>query len=103
MTVLEVATGLLAVIAAVAAFYIARGTIAIVQIHRQVRDQQTLIYKHMKSVLRDTQKLNGTAHRILDRQYEFARQAETVLMDPKVQAALNKGQRETHSSLGAGS
>jgi hypothetical protein len=96
VTVLTVATCLLVVIAAVAAYYVARGTVAIVQIHRQVRDQQTLIYKHMKGVLRDTQKLNGTAHRILDRQYEFARQAELVLMDPKVQAALNKSQRETH-------
>lgn len=91
MILLAACTVALVLIAAVATYFVARAALALVEARKEV----TVLRKHAKEVLRDVQRTQKQAQRILERQYEFARKADALLMDPKVQAALSKGQRES--------
>jgi hypothetical protein len=77
---------LLVVVASVATVFVVRAARAIFAI----REQAVALRKQTKQILSDAQRTNATAKRILDRTYAFQKQVDVVLMDPKVQAALNR-------------
>lgn len=83
----------LIVIGAAATWYLGRASTAIVQLHREQRAQHVALAKQTKQLLRNIARTQATADRILNRTYRFQSQVEVLLMDPKIQKALNRHDR----------
>jgi hypothetical protein len=91
LEIIELVVGVLLVgVAGWVAFFVTRATVALVRIERNLEARQVVFDKQTKALLRKIAKTEGTANRILGRTYEFQRQVDVLLMDPKVQAALNR-------------
>jgi hypothetical protein len=73
-------------ISGVATFFIARACVAVVATRRE----QTALYKQSKQMLKSMQQTEATAKRVLDRAYRYQEKLDVLLLDPKVQAALNR-------------
>ena len=89
---MTVATVLLVLLAGVATFFVAKASLAIVQMKREAQ----VARRHAKAVLREGQRLNATSQRILDRAYRYQEKLDVLMLDPKVQAALNRHEGVRH-------
>jgi chromosome segregation ATPase len=118
VTVLTVATILLAVIAAGAVWFVRQATVQILEARGEIRafrdeiaearselgalhgvasearGEVGVLYKQTKDLNRKAQRTEATAVRILDRAYKYQERIDVLMLDPKVQAALNRHNRE---------
>lgn len=76
----------LILVAVIATVFVARASVAIVQMRRDVAS----LRKQTKQMLTNAQRTEATAKRILDRAYRYQEQIDVLMLDPKVQAALNR-------------
>jgi septal ring-binding cell division protein DamX len=84
--VVTVATVLLVIVAIVAAYFVARASLAITA----MRDDTASLRKQGKDVLKQAQKTERTAARINDKLYGTHRELDEMLKQPEVQRALRK-------------
>lgn len=91
MTLIAACTVAIVLVAIVATVFVVRASLAIVR----MREQAVALRKQHKALLTQVARTNAQAQRILEREYEFQKEAskfqrhvETVLLDPKVQAVL---------------
>lgn len=97
MIVLTVATALLAVVALVAAYFVARASIAIVDMRRtllEMQEQATSLRKQGKDVMKQALRTERTANRIMDKLYQQHKDTEQILKpllsDEEVRRAIRK-------------
>ena len=90
MTVLTAATVLLAVLAAVATYFVARASMAIVDLRHDIHNELVLLHKQSKAVLKQAMRTERTSNRIMDKLYHQHQDIEEMLTDPSVQRALRK-------------
>lgn len=77
---------LLVLVAVAATVFVARASVAIVQMRRDV----AALRKQTKQMLTNAQRTEATAKRILDRAFKYQEKIDVLMLDPKVQHALNR-------------
>jgi hypothetical protein len=86
VTVQLVVSGFLLVAAGACTWCVA----VLVTLQRRIVDRQVQLDRQAKQILRNGQRTQATADRILDKTYRFQSQVDVLLMDPKIQKALNR-------------
>jgi hypothetical protein len=83
---------LVALLAAVlvATVYVVRAAKAVVE----SLEQTVALYKQTKQILKQVQRTDVVNQRITDRVYKYQEKIDILMLDPKVQAALNRHNRE---------
>jgi hypothetical protein len=83
---------LVALLAAVlvATVYVVRAAKAVVE----SLELTVALYKQTKQILKQVQRTDVVNQRITDRVYKYQEKIDILMLDPKVQAALNRHNRE---------
>jgi cell division protein FtsB len=74
----------------VATVYVVRAAKAVVE----SLEQTVALYKQTKQILKQVQRTDAVNQRMTDRVYKYQEKIDILMLDPKVQAALNRHNRE---------